>query len=97
MHTIDESETQGPACDVNEELDMPDVPYLCQRSVNFKTDNAANISKAISDSSMKHIRCFAHTLNLPVQKFVIGIDGHLSKLRLIIKHFHNSPPSASTL
>ena len=56
------------------------------------TDNAANISKAVQESDFSHVRCFAHTLNLAVQKGlkVNGINTQLSKIRQIARYFHKS-------
>ena len=34
------------------------------------TDNAANITAAVKLAKLKHLPCFAHTLNLVVQKGV---------------------------
>lgn len=78
-------------------LPIPDVDELYQRSVVVTTDNAANVSKAIIDSGMLHIRCYAHTLNLSVQKFVRSIDGQLAFMRPIVKFFHKSPGADSLL
>ena len=36
--------------------------------VYITTDNAKNISKAVEESKFSHIRCFAHSVNLAVQK-----------------------------
>lgn len=86
------------AGDEDEELPTPDVPSYIQRSIVVSTDNAANITAAIRESDMQHIRCFAHTLNLSVQLFVkSAVDAQLASLRPIVKHFHKSPPADNLL
>lgn len=81
----------------DEELTVPDIPSYYQRSVVVSTDNAANITCSIRESSMQHIRCLAHTLNLSVQRFVTAIDGQLGYMRPIIKFFHRSPGADALL
>ena len=49
------------------ELDMPDIPVYAQRQVIITSDNAADIKGAVEESSMLHMRCYAHTINLSVQ------------------------------
>jgi hypothetical protein len=39
---------------------------ISEKVVAAVTDNAANVKKAIADADIKHIPCFAHTLNLCV-------------------------------
>lgn len=78
-------------------LPMPDIPVLQQRKVVVSTDNAANITGAIDSSLMTHVRCFAHTINLAVLKFVKEIDIHLARIRSIVNHFHRSPGATTML
>lgn len=78
-------------------LDMADVPSEVQRKIVVSCDNASNITKAVTDSSMLHIRCLAHTLNLAVQKFVSVIEDQLVRVRAIVKFFHNSPGATRSL
>jgi hypothetical protein len=61
------------------------------------TDNAANICKAVQLSSMNHVKCFAHTINLAVQKGVQLISDHLAGIRRIVTYFHKSSVAANTL
>ena len=49
------------------ELDMPDIPVYAQRQVIITNDNAADFKGAVEESSMLHMRCYAHTINLSVQ------------------------------
>ena len=83
--------------DYNAQIKMPEVPDYMQKMVVVSTDNASNITKAVADSSMIHLRCFAHTMNLAVQKFVKAIDEHLSRVRALARFFHNSPGATATL
>lgn len=82
-------------------LDMPDVPSHLQRMVVVTTDNASNISVAITHSSMNHVRCFAHCVNLAVQKFVkemdTGTSSSIARIRSIVRYFHNSSAATDIL
>ncbi|WAR07122.1 ZBED1-like protein [Mya arenaria] len=63
------------------------------------TDNAMNIVKAVRLSELKHIPCFAHTLNLATQKG-LGIkemDRLLGRVRRIVGLFHRSTTAAAVL
>lgn len=73
------------------------VPLRELRQIVITTDNASNISKAIKDSGTQHVRCFAHTINLGVQKFISSISDHLARVRAIVKFFHRSPSAAAKL
>jgi hypothetical protein len=81
----------------NGELTMPDIPVSQQRRVVVSTDNAANIKGAIEHSSMHHVRCFAHTINLSVQKFVKQMDDQLAEIRSIVRHFQHSPGACDVI
>ena len=67
------------------------------KKIVITTDNAANICKAIRDSKMQHVRCFAHTINLAVQKAVESLDSQISNVRKIVKYFHRSSAATMTL
>lgn len=62
------------------------------KSIYITTDNASNISKAVSESSFNHMNCFAHTINLAVQRGlkVAGVAKHIAKVRKVVKHFRKS-------
>lgn len=79
--------------------ELPSVHYEIehQKRIVLTTDNASNITKAVAESSMTHIRCFAHTINLAVQKFVRVIDDQLAWMRVIIRYFNKSPRALSLL
>ena len=78
---------------------LPDVPHpiavtdlLNNTQVYITTDNASNISKAVSESEFQHVRCFAHTVNLSAQKGlnVAGIKRQLARVRKVVKYFRKS-------
>lgn len=59
------------------------------------SDNGANITKAVNDTFGNHryVPCFAHTLNLVVEKPISTTDtltNLLSKVRSIVKYFKQS-------
>ena len=58
------------------------------------TDNAANITAAVK---LKHLPCFAHTLNLVVQKGVATLAAIQMKVKAIVAHFHRSTVAAEKL
>lgn len=76
---------------------LSSIPLRELKRIVFTTDNASNISKAVKDSGTSHVRCFAHTLNLGVQKFIASISDHLAKIRTLVKFFHRSPGAAAKL
>ena len=73
------------------------MPSEDQHTVIVTSDNAANITKAMADSDMQHVRCFAHTINLSVQKFVDTVSGQLAAMREIVRFFHRSPGAEALL
>ena len=79
------------------ELNIPDIPVAIQHTVAVTSDNASNITKAIKDTEMHHIRCFAHSLNLSAQKFTAALNDPISRVRAIVKYFHNIPRADSVL
>jgi len=78
---------------------------LQTKLVAIVTDNAANITAAVrqlqqSDSSfrlVKHLPCFAHTLNLVVQQAVQSINDIKTKVKNIVAYFHQSTVAAAKL
>ena len=73
------------------------VPAALQRSIAVSTDNAANITKVVTDTSMHHVRCFAHRTNLGAQKFHSNVGDPFSRVRAIAKFFHYSPRAENLL
>lgn len=54
------------------------------------TDNASNISAAVRETKLPHVRCFAHTINLAVQKCIKEFQAPLARIRKIVSFFHRS-------
>jgi hypothetical protein len=83
VHSDSESNDDEDCCDFS----IPDGV-----TIYITTDNASNISKAVSESEFIHVKCFAHTINLAVQKAlkVEGINKQLSKVRKVVKYFRKS-------
>lgn len=61
------------------------------------SDNAANIVAAIRNGNWRHLGCFAHTLNLIVQKGLKEIEQILNKVRRIVEYFKRSSHALSKL
>ena len=63
------------------------------------TDNAANIVKACKIAQLPHMPCFAHTLNLSVQKGlgVTAVSNALAHIRFVVKFFHTSTLGTASL
>ena len=67
--------------------------------VGIVTDNAANM-KAVQLCNWKHLGCFAHTLNIIVQRSISSCDDVndvLKKSRSIVAFFHRSTKAATKL
>lgn len=81
-----------------EDHNDPDTTDEQLGSVVVTTDNASNITKALEGGFLS-IRCFAHTINLGVQKFISteGISDMLTRIRAIVKHFHHSTVASQKL
>lgn len=71
-------------------------------SINFKiaalvTDNAANMKLAATYLNMRHLGCFAHSLNLVVQTAIsISIKDIVDKSKAIVQYFKHSSHASST-
>lgn len=61
------------------------------------SDNAPNIVGAIKDSNFRHISCFAHNVNLVVQKGLKKIINVQKKVKSIVEHFKRSSHAQSKL
>ena len=64
------------------------------------TDNASNMVAAIHKTSWQHLPCFAHSLNLAVQKSIASINDIpvlQKQCKDIVSHFHQSAKSAAKL
>jgi hypothetical protein len=83
--------------DPETEPELQDIPDHILRQLVVTTDNASNITKAITSTPMQHVRCFAHTLNLSMEKFVSILNNQLMGMRKIVKYFHNSALATTSL
>ncbi|KAK7919245.1 hypothetical protein WMY93_010529 [Mugilogobius chulae] len=65
----------------------------------FVTDNASNMCVAVDLAGYKHVRCFAHVLNLASQRAlkVAAVAKVLAKVRRISTFFHRSTSGAEAL
>ncbi|CAI6371950.1 unnamed protein product [Macrosiphum euphorbiae] len=61
------------------------------------SDNAPNITKAIDLCKWRHVRCFAHSLNLAVQNAIKEIQEVKEKVSGIVRHFKKSSTAAGKL
>jgi hypothetical protein len=71
------------------------------KNVNcFVVDNASNFRKALKDADVVSVNCFAHTLQLVLDKPVLqhtGVSMILKECRKIIGHFSHSPAALQEL
>lgn len=61
------------------------------------SDNAHNIVAAIRQGNWRHLGCFAHTINLIVQRGLREIEPTLNKFRRIVEFFKRSSHALSKL
>jgi len=61
------------------------------------SDNASNITGAISLCNWRHIGCFAHSLNLAVQHALKEVQEIRDKVKGIVGHFKRSSQAAAKL
>nr|CAI5863463.1 unnamed protein product [Callosobruchus analis] len=64
------------------------------------TDNAANMSLAVTQMGVEHIRCMAHSLRLVLKVAISGeakIDDMIKKARSVIGHFSHSTSARKIL
>ena len=92
---FEDSEESVESLDVPE--DLADIPEKLLQKIVITTDNASNISKAVKDSGLLHIRCFAHSINLAVQKAVVYLNPHIARVRKLVAYFHRSSLGTSEL
>ena len=90
----DEEDNDQQSDEEDSDVDSGDDHGNTQIDLNIyiTTDNAKNISKAVSESRFTHIRCFAHTINLGVQNGlkIRAITKQVSKVRNVLKYFRKS-------
>lgn len=70
---------------------------IFHKVVAVVTDNAPNMLSAIEKLKKKHVPCFAHTLNLAVQKGIAEMDTLHTKAKDIVAYFKRSTSSANKL
>ncbi|CAL4069097.1 unnamed protein product [Meganyctiphanes norvegica] len=65
----------------------------------FLTDNAKNICKAVNLGNFPHIGCFAHTMNLAVNKALTlsELSSLMGKLHKLVGHFKHSTLESEAL
>ena len=68
---------------------------MTDKDLAVVTDNAANMCVAVDITGYRHIRCFAHVLNLASQRALKlpNVVQLLAKVRRISTFFHKSPPA----
>lgn len=66
-------------------------------NIYVTTDNAADITAAIRLANLPHVPCFAHTLNLAVQKALKDLTTPLSRVRKLVAYFHKSTLASKAL
>ena len=66
------------------------MPEDIEKRIYITTDNASNISKAVEQSRLTHIRCFAHVINLSVQSGLKCVSRMLAGIRSVVKLFRKS-------
>ncbi|CAB4011938.1 zinc finger BED domain-containing 1-like [Paramuricea clavata] len=72
---------------------------ISEKVVAMVTDNAANIVAAVQITGWKHVKCFAHTLNLVVSEAIKTdlINGIRKRCRQIVTFFHQSTKATDKL
>ena len=72
-----------------------DTPInLTALNISVTPDNAENITDAIKSCGLPHIFCFAHMINLAVQKGLKSVSTSISRKRRVTAHLHKSTLSA---
>ncbi|GFS02295.1 zinc finger BED domain-containing protein [Elysia marginata] len=73
---------------------------IAEKVFAIVTDNASNMVSAVHQLKVRHISCFAHTLNLVVMdtlKEMHQLTELRRKVRGIVTHFHSSVKSSEEL
>ena len=66
------------------------MPEDIEKRIYITTDNASNISKAVEQSTLTHIRCFARVINLSGQSGLKCVSRMLAGIRSVVKLFRKS-------
>ena len=81
--------------------DVMDIWQIREKVVAIVTDNAPNIVNAVEKQlKMRHVPCFAHTLNLVVQKAIDEsqqLEKIREKVREAVAYFHRSVKASLAL
>ena len=67
---------------------------LTALNIYVTPDNAENINDAIKSCGLPHIFCFAHIINIAVQKGLKSVSTSVSRISRVTAHFHKSTLSA---
>ena len=72
---------------------------LIKSNITVTTDNAANISAAMSKCSIRNTKCMAHTLNMATQKAlqVTAVSKSCAKIRKVVSFFRRSTVGGNAL
>jgi len=54
------------------------------------TDNAANIVGAVKKNNWRHVPCFAHVLNIGIQRGLTHLKTVLTKIKNVVEFFKQS-------
>ncbi|GFR60261.1 zinc finger BED domain-containing protein 1 [Elysia marginata] len=74
--------------------------YISDKVTTIVTDNARNIVNAVEALNIRHVPCFAHTLNLIIKHAVIDVAevaAVVKKIKAIITFFHSSTVATNSL
>jgi len=66
----------------------------------YTTDNASDITAAVTLLSSIHVPCFAHTLHLSIRPVLFEIEelnGIITQVKIIVQHYHHSPLASDAL
>ena len=80
--------------------EVMDTWQIRNKVIAIVTDNAANIVAAVRKLGIKHVPCFAHTINLVVQKAIDdseNLEKIRGKIRDTVAYFHRSVKAANAL
>lgn len=95
---LPEPETVSQGSDVSFD-NVYDAIKASSRSIYISTDNATNYVRACELLGVTRIPCFAHTINLAVQKGLTSttVQNNIARVRQITAYFHKSAIATTTL
>ncbi|KAJ8915455.1 hypothetical protein NQ315_003218 [Exocentrus adspersus] len=72
--------------------------HLDKKVIMVISDNASNIKKAVKDElKLKHLGCYAHTINLIGQDALKKVSGVLEKIKSVVGFFRRSSSGMAKL